>query len=396
MASYKRYKTEAGYRWMVQFNIGKDPITGKYKRTTRRGFKRKQDAEDAVREILGEVAEGNFVQHENVTFETVYNKWMEDEKKRLKPSTIYSKSCKFEKHILPNFKKLYFNEITTEQYQNFIDDLAEKLKSFKEYGNQIDLLYRYAKKKKIVKHNPMDFIVYPYVKDEYSDVEEDDGEIQFWEKETVTYFLSRCEEELPFRTYAMFRTLLFTGIRKGELGALLEDDFNTDKKEISITKNLFWRNGEYLLLTPKTKNSIRKISLDHQTFEVLLKLKNLNKQLRKEHGNPDIEHFLFPRPSNLKPNRLAHANDQLNSACAKFNVKNIKVHGLRHTHASMLFASGARMKDIQMRLGHARITTTMDIYTHLVENSDERLTSLLSGYFEEYNEETEGELEDEK
>lgn len=390
MAYYKRYKTKSGYRWMVQFYIGKDPLTGKHKSTTRRGFKRKQDAEEVVREVLNEVSNGVFTKNDYITFEMVYEKWMKDEKKRLKPSTFYSKSCKFNRHILPNFAKLYINEITTEQYQKFIDDLSKKMKSFKEYGNQIDLMYRYAKRKQILHQNPMDNIIYPYVKDEYSDVEEDTA-IQFWEKDTVSYFLKRCRQELSFRNYAMFRTLLFTGIRKGELGALLESDFNIERKEITISKNLFWRNRKYLLLTPKTKNAHRKITLDEETYEVLLELLELNKNLRAEHGNPDIEHFLFPRPSDLKPNRLAHANDQLHKSCQKFKVPNIKVHGLRHTHASMLFASGARMKDIQMRLGHARISTTMDIYTHVVEASDEKLTSLLSGFFEEKDDKKEDE-----
>lgn len=88
----------------------------------------------------------------------------------------------------------------------------------------------------------------------------------------------------------------------------------------------------------------------------------------------------FPRPSDLKPIRLAHLNERLHFACKKFKLKNIRVHGLRHTHASMLFASGARMKDIQQRLGHARISTTMDIYTHITEDVDGSLSKLLASY----------------
>ncbi|MGE8207280.1 tyrosine-type recombinase/integrase [Heyndrickxia sp. NPDC080065] len=59
---------------------------------------------------------------------------------------------------------------------------------------------------------------------------------------------------------------------------------------------------------------------------------------------------------------------------------NIKVHGLRHTHASMLFAAGARMKDVQMRLGHSRISITMDIYTHVTKQSEEDINDLLADY----------------
>lgn len=209
----------------------------------------------------------------------------------------------------------------------------------------------------------------------------------FTGKDKLKVFLEKCEEELTFREYALFRTLLFTGIRKGELGALLESDINIDKRSLTINKTLYWENKEYILLTPKTKNSRRVISLDEKTFEVLLKLMGLNKDLRNDHGNPEIKHFLFPRISDLKPIRLAYPNELLESVCTKFKMKNIKVHGLRHTHASMLFAAGARMKDIQMRLGHAKLATTMDIYTHLTERSDDHINHLLIEYLKDANSE---------
>lgn len=379
MASYKRYKTNSGYRWSVQVSIGKDPMTGKYRYTTRRGFKRKQDAEDAVREILNQVDDGEFIKSEYVTFEEVYKKWMEEQERRLKVSSLANKKSKFNKWILPNFGKLYIEQITTGDCQRFIDKLATKMKSFKDYGNQMDLLFRFAKRKKLIRENPMDELVYPPYVDEYSSQEEDQG-VEFWERETVNYFLERAEQEFPYRVFAMFRTLLYTGIRKGELAALLESDLCEEKKELNINKNLVRIDNKPLLLRPKTKNAVRTISLDDETFEVLVKLKKLNQRLREEHGNPDKEKFLFPRPSDLEPIRLAHPNERLNYACKKFNVKNIKVHGLRHTHASMLFASGARMKDIQQRLGHARISTTMDIYTHITEDTDGNLSKLLASY----------------
>ena len=380
MASYSRYTTKSGEKlWMVQLSIGKDPKTGKYRSTTRRGFKTKREAMEAARLIQNEVEEGKFIQKEYFTFEEVYDMWMKEQEKKLKISSLANKRSKFNKHILPNFRKLYIDQITSEQCQAFIDELSTKMKSFKDYGNQMDLLFRYSKRKKIIKENPMDYVAYPYYEDEYSSKEEDTG-VEFWEKETVNTFLTRAEQELSFRVFAMFRTFLYTGIRKGELSALLESDLCQDKKELSIDKTLVWINGDYQLLQPKTKNSFRKIGLDDKTFNVLVKLIELNRRLREEHGNPNIEPFLFPRPSDLKPMRSAYPNETLHSTCKRFKIKNIKVHGLRHTHASMLFAAGARMKDIQKRLGHSRISTTMDIYTHISEKADGELSKKLVSF----------------
>ncbi|WP_163582608.1 hypothetical protein [Gracilibacillus saliphilus] len=182
----------------------------------------------------------------------------------------------------------------------------------------MDMLFHYAKRKKIIKENPMDELVYPAYVDEYSSQEEDQG-LEFWERETVKYFLNRTEQEFPYRVYAKLRTLLYTGTHKGELGALLESDVCKKKRELQVSMNLVWVDGEYLLLRQKTKNSVRTISLDNETFEVLVKLKKLNKQLREDRGNPEIEKFLFPRPSDLKPIRLAHLSERLHFACKKLN-----------------------------------------------------------------------------
>ena len=276
--------------------------------------------------------------------------------------------------------------INAKHCQDFIDQLSSKISSFKEYGNQLDLLFRYAVKKKVIIDNPLKYVIYPYTPYDHQYIQEN-LDVQYWEKDMLKKFLIICEETLNFREYALFRTLLFTGIRKGELGALQENDINIDEKTLTINKTLYWENKNYILLSPKTKKSKRVISLDEKTFVVLLKLIKLNNELRNEHGNPAIEQFLFPRITDLKPIRLAYPNDLLESVCNKFKIKNISVHGLRHTHASMLFAAGARMKDIQMRLGHARIATTMDTYTHLTERSDNHINHLLTEYLDAVNNE---------
>ncbi|GIN98938.1 site-specific integrase [Siminovitchia terrae] len=316
MASYKKYQSKSGLRWLVQISLGKDPMTGKYKSTTRRGFKTKKEAEVAAREILTKHSRGTFLTQNKTTFEEVFNEWIVSEGKRLKQSTINSKTGKFKKHILPYFSKLHIQKISSNHCQDFIDQLSSKISSFKEYGNQLDLLFRYAIKKKIITDNPMNYVLYPSIpeKQQYS---KNDLNVLYWEKDTLKDFLERCEEELTFREYALFRTLLFTGIRKGELGALLESDINTDKRSLTINKTLYWEKREYILLTTKTKNSRRVISLDEKTFEVLLKLKDLNKDLRNNHRNPEIEHFLFPRITDLKPFRLAYPNELLDSVCKK-------------------------------------------------------------------------------
>lgn len=115
-------------------------------------------------------------------------------------STAYDSLCGSEgdgESILQQGK--HIDEISTADCQSFIDELSNRMKSFKDYGNQLDFLFRYAKHKRIIKENPMDRVVYPYFKDEYT-TEEDDKGVEFWEKETVNYFLMRAEQELAYRS----------------------------------------------------------------------------------------------------------------------------------------------------------------------------------------------------
>lgn len=64
----------------------------------------------------------------------------------------------------------------------------------------------------------------------------------------------------------------------------------------------------------------------------------------------------------------------------KYGIEKIKLHGFRHTHASLLFESGATIKDVHVRLGHTDIKTTMDIYTHVSENREEEIANQFANY----------------
>jgi integrase len=376
MASFQKYATKTGERWLFKMDVGRDPGTGKRKSTTRRGFKRKSDAEKAAAKLLRELQDG-YMKKDDITFEEVYQEWYSKHMRQIKPSTRHTKESKFKKHILPHFAKLKMKNINTPYCQKFVDKLADTLTSYKDYVIQANLVFKYAVRQEYLMNNPMDRIEYPLEEDTFLANEEE--ELKFWEKEVFQKVISKGEKELPFRDYAMIRLFLFSGLRKGEVSGLFEDDLIASKKSVRVSKTVFWRNKEFILMTPKTKNSYREVELDEYTFKLLQQLVKMNKELRMLHGNPDVQKFLFPR-QDLKPMRAAYPNDVLNRVCKRIGVENVGVHGLRHTHASMLFASGASMKDVQERLGHARLDTTMNLYTHITKERKQETTQNFVDY----------------
>ena len=171
--------------------------------------------------------------------------------------------------------------------------------------------------------------------------------------------------------YTLFRLMIYTGLRRGETLALTWEDIDFKNKTLTVNKTLSI--GEYkkiVLSTPKTENSIRTIDLDNKTLLELQKLKIQSKYK-----------LIFP---NKKGNfsRLSNIADKLNQAIKETGIKKIRVHDLRHTHASLLFASGANIKYVQTRLGHSDIKTTLNIYTHVTKDTKEKDLSNFIKYME--------------
>ncbi|MER2039677.1 MAG: site-specific integrase [Solibacillus sp.] len=365
MASYGKYKTKKGVKWYFQ-TYSDDPLTGEKKRVMRRGFDSKNEAKIASEELERELRVGKDI-FKKVTFEEIAEEFLRQQEKNCEPSTMYSKRSKFKSRILPAFGKLQIDKITFEYCQKWIEQLEGEIDAARDYGIQANLIFKYARRKRLITENPFDLVVYTQTKKEGSSEDSFDG---FWNKEEINHFLSIAETQCTLQNYVMFRVAIFTGARKGEILALQENDLIHSTKEINIHHTMYWDKTalNYQLLSPKTQNSYRKVPLDDVTWNLMQKLITANKAAKLASGLLDNleHHFIFVRGS-FRPHRTAYPTEMLQSLCKRFGIKYIKFHGLRHTHASMLFASGANMKEVQDRLGHARIETTMNIYTHITQ-----------------------------
>lgn len=182
----------------------------------------------------------------------------------------------------------------------------------------------------------------------------------------------------------MFRTLLLTGMRKGELLALQEKDIDHETQNLTVDKTLFYnKDGSYQVLKPKTKTSIRQLHLDNETYTLLNDLIRQNKKLRLQYNVHPKEKFIFIKETSFDPFRNSYTNEVLTKLCKRYGLPRITVHGLRHSCASLLFAAGVDVKVVQKLLGHAHIETTMNIYTHVTTEQVEKTTDLLTDFLKE-------------
>ena len=374
MATIKKYtKKDGTTAYMFQAYLGIDPLTGKSKRTTRRGFKTQKEAKLALSRLELEVDTKGFVKQNYSTFKDVYELWYAQYVNTVKPITASHTERMFRLHILPEFGNTRINKITKLMCQKAVNKWSKEYSAFHLLKSITQKMLNYAVAQDIIEVNPMQYVVMP--KKNQSNKSD---KKQFLELTELKQFLDEAKSKLSFQDYLMFRVLAFTGLRKGELYALTWEDINISQKQLTVNKTVTHVNKEYLLFTPKTQASIRTIGLDDKTLSELLVWKKKQKVFLLKNGIRvnNTNQLIFHCSDNKYLNRN-YLNYLLKE---KLGCSNIKPHSFRHTHASLLFESGATIKDVQKRLGHTTINTTMDVYTHVTKTSERTAIEKLANY----------------
>lgn len=197
-------------------------------------------------------------------------------------------------------------------------------------------------------------------------------EMRFWTQEEFEIFIEHIKDK-PVSYYA-FLTLYWTGIRLGELLALSLADFDAEEKTLSITKSYQRINGRDVITEPKTAKSKRVIALpDFLVTE-------LEEYAGRLYGMMASDRLFTITKSYLEKEMIRGVELS--------GVKKIRLHDLRHSHASLLISKlGAQINLVADRLGHEKIQTTLSTYSHLYPNQSRDLADQLNGLIESDDEE---------
>ncbi len=187
-------------------------------------------------------------------------------------------------------------------------------------------------------------------------------EMKFWTLDEVSKLLSTFDRS-DLYNYFKFVTIYFmfmTGVRISELQALEWKDIDFKKKTVLINKSMYLRkNNEFYINPTKTAKGERIIHLDHFTIELMREWKEKQKMIYDLRFVFSVEDMPITK-STLCKTIKTHAE--------LAGIKRIRTHDLRHSHASLLLEIGANNLELQSRLGHADISTTLGTYSHLKPN----------------------------
>ncbi|MEQ3474623.1 site-specific integrase [Enterococcus cecorum] len=384
MATFKKYTKGDGIYWQFRAYLGTDEATGKRISTTRRGFKTEREAKKAYKQLIIDYEKNGGLNSKptvNIkTFEELYNLWLESYQTTVKESTLLNTKRFFDIHILPIFAKMKLSKISIAQAQKAVNEWAKKLDTFDKLNSYCSRLMKYAISLELVDKNPFEYVIKPKSKDK-------DDKIKFYTKDELqtilNYLESRThsEDELhrhqEFFYYCLVRLLAFSGLRINEALALEWSDIDFNACTLSVSKTLSKTKNGFKPSTPKTKASIRTIPLDTKTMQVLKAWRTIHKKILFMNGKRS--EYIFSSFEGV-PRHIRTIEIMLDRTIEAVGVKRITLHGLRHTHASLLFASGASIKEAQSRLGHSNIETTMNVYTHVTQEQQTETVEKLAKF----------------
>ena len=363
----KKYTTKNGEtRYLFQTYLGIDPATGKERRTTRRGFKTMKEAKQAERNLLLDVEENGLPSNQSdgfqdPTFGELASLWLENYKTTVKPSTFENVKSKVEKMTEEHFKEMKLKKITVAYCQRVVIELSKTYVLYNHYLSVINRIFKYAVLMDILDSNPFDKVIKPKSR-------QVQRKGNFLTKEELKEFLKLAQTATLSYFFPLVHLMSYTGLRQGEALALKWSDIDFENKKITVDKTAVRIKEKQTLQTPKTKNSKRVISIDPTTLSILKSWKKDQIKIYFKNGKhfEGDDNFIFTN----ERGEWVHIHNFIRyfkRFIADHKLKPITPHGLRHTHASLLFSAGVEPKNISDRLGHSTVQITLDLYTHITE-----------------------------
>ncbi|MEG1716912.1 MAG: site-specific integrase [Lachnospiraceae bacterium] len=331
-------------------------LAGEKKHICKRAFKTQREAKEYERTFLDQQGDNS-----DILFANLVENYLEDMEHRLKPTTMANKRFIINGKLLPYFGRLKVCDIDTIKIRKWQNELIsyrdDKNKPFsqtylKTVNNQMSALMNYAVAHYRLGSNPC--------KAAGSMGKSKADEMNIWTQAQYEQFSNGIQKS---SVKLAFDVLFYTGMRSGELLALTPADILPNFR-IDINKNYAKVDGEELFLEPKTAKGKRTVSIPAFLYD------DIKEYISKLYEIEDWDRIFYFTKSAMEK--------EIKRVAYKVGLEPIRVHDLRHSHASMLIEMGFSALEIAERLGHESVKTTLDTYSHLYPDKDQKLANELN------------------
>ena len=349
MAGHKR-EIRPG-TWRLEYQLDGEKYSKNIKAKT------PSEADKILAKFITQIDEGSFLKEQKIKFVSLAQTWLDEyAKPNLKQNTVDIYKMMLNSKILPFLGNININRINkltlTSFYNSLKSDYNLSTKTIKNYHGLISCIFQCALEWEYLKTNPCNNMKLPKN-------EKDINKKYFLTPKELNVFLHYINKEPNYEFKVLVNLIVYTGIRKSEALGLTWDNVQFDENYIYIKQSkVATANGE-LVSDTKTTASTRIVQVPSKIMYMLKKL-------------PRNSEFVF----NVRPKTLGKWFKKFidNHNC----IPNITLHKLRHTHATLLISKNIDIKSVSARLGHSETSTTMNIYTHVLQENDKEIANLLN------------------
>ena len=369
----------------ITVDNGRD-LSGKRLRIYKRIHGSKKEAKAFEADLIFKIKQGNYVVNNNETVKSYFEKWLKEYvKPTLKPKT-HESYCSICNELIEQLGHVKLNSLSALMLLSHYNHLRDRGNNQKEIRHRnkrltentvlrhyrvINVALKHAVDWQLLAYNPNSRVQSPKklkVESKFYDLEQTKALLRALDHEDVKY-------------QAIIRLALDTGCRRGELIGLEWTDIDFVTGMVIINKTLQKIGKDLVEGTPKNNNSIRRVPISEPTIEVLKEYKIFNNNLKNELGNKWKNTKKIFTTEDGEPIHPDTPRKIFEKILKKYDLPIINFHSLRHTSASLQISRGISIADISRRLGHADISTTLNVYSHAFNSGNDKIMREFNNIF---------------
>ena len=363
-----------GNRWMAILELGRDS-EGK-RRTRWKAFPTKSSARSWVAEQGERLRTATYIPDSRQTLGSFLAEWLDAISTTVRPVTLDSYRRLMNTHVVPRIGMIPLQQLGAPHLNRLYAVMLTSGNTRGSSGGGLSpRTVRYVHS--IVHRALRDAVRWDLLvrnaADQADPPRAQTPEMRSWDAEQLGAFLSHVGSD---RLFPLWLVAASTGARRGELLALRWSDMSFSPPRMEISRTLTSIAYRLSFSEPKTKRSRRSVPLDAQTASVLRSWKAVQAEEKMALGAAYSDQglvFANPMGEPIHPDRMTQ---MFSAHVRKAGLPRISLHGLRHSHASILLRAGVHPKVVQQRLGHSTVALTLDTYSHLIPAMEEEAAEL--------------------
>jgi integrase len=346
-----------GKRYAVRLDLGRGP-DGKRVFKYHSGYATKRAAQQARTELLGALDRASYVPPDKTTVaDYLRGQWLPVVQTRLRPGTWVEYRRKAETHLIPAIGQVPLQQLTTAMLNALYKQLlagGTGTRTVQYVHATIRKALNDAVRWGLLVRNPAHYAAVPRPRR---------AEMRTWTADQLRWFLADVRGD---RLYAAWRLAALTGMRRGEVLGLRWADLDLDAGWLSVRKTLVVVDNHPQVSEPKTARGRRRVALDPDTIAAL-RGHHAAQAAERLAAGPAWAHtdLVFSRHDGA-PLHPEYVRRQFDRLLRRHELPRIRLHDLRHTHATLALQTGVHPKVVSERLGHATVAMTLDVYSHVI------------------------------